>query len=61
MRSRKKSDLSSSRFDYKKKHSDRINTQPCPRYIHYLDVLKRIEASESFGEYLTVRRYLSRE
>lgn len=40
-------------------HNSRINSQPCPKYLHYQQVMERKKMKEALGEYTFIRRYLS--
>jgi hypothetical protein len=40
-------------------HKTRTNEQPCPKYVHYKEVMKRSDIKETLGQYSFIRRYLS--
>lgn len=40
-------------------HTTRTNKQPCPKYVHYKELMKRAEMKETLGEYSFIRRYLT--
>ena len=41
--------------------NSKTNKQPCPKYIHYEEMMKRIKAKDEVEDYSFIRKYLKDE